>query len=193
MGRETQRRLALIAVVGTVAAGSVVTLQSGTVTPVANAAASPTLTPAPAPAPMLVSVSVARVAACPFPASLRSAFETAARDASIPPAMLYAVAKVESNLREDAQSAAGARGLLQVMPETAKSLALNVDEPSSNVLAGARYLRQMLDRFGSSDLALAAYNAGPTAVYLAGGAPSIGVQRYISNVNALWHSVAGCR
>jgi len=193
MGRETQRRLALLAVVGTVAAGSVVTLQSGTVTPVANAAASPTLTPAPAPAPMLVSVSVARVAACPFPASLRSAFETAARDASIPPAMLYAVAKVESNLREDAQSAAGARGLLQVMPETAKSLALNVDEPSSNVLAGARYLRQMLDRFGSSDLALAAYNAGPTAVYLAGGAPSIGVQRYISNVNALWHSVAGCR
>ncbi|HEX7625855.1 MAG TPA: lytic transglycosylase domain-containing protein [Gaiellaceae bacterium] len=193
MGRETQRRLALLAVVGTVAAGSVVTLQSGSVTPVANAAASPTLTPAPAPAPMLVSVSVARVAACPFPASLRSAFETAARDASIPPAMLYAVAKVESNLRQNAESAAGARGLLQVMPDTAKSLALNVDEPSSNVLAGARYLRQMLDRFGSSDLALAAYNAGPTAVYLAGGAPSIGVQRYISNVNALWHSVAGCR
>lgn len=193
MGRETQRRLALLAVVGTVAAGSVVALQSGSVTPVANAAASPPLTQAQAPAPMLVSVSVARVAACPFPASLRSAFETAARDASIPPAMLYAVAKVESNLREDAKSAAGARGLLQVMPETAKSLALNVDEPSSNVLAGARYLRQMLDRFGSSDLALAAYNAGPTAVYLAGGAPSIGVQRYISNVNALWHSVAGCR
>ncbi len=193
MGRETQRRLALLAVVGTVAAGTVVALQSGSVTPVANAAASPPLVQAPAPAPMLVSASVARVAACPFPASLRSAFETAARDASIPPAMLYAVAKVESNLREDAKSAAGARGLLQVMPETAKSLALNVDEPSSNVLAGARYLRQMLDRFGSSDFALAAYNAGPTAVYLAGGAPSIDVQRYISNVNALWHSVAGCR
>jgi soluble lytic murein transglycosylase-like protein len=51
----------------------------------------------------------------------------------------------------------------------------------------------MLDRFHSSDLALAAYNAGPTAVDIAGGAPSIEVQRYISNVNQLWHSVAGCR
>jgi soluble lytic murein transglycosylase-like protein len=70
---------------------------------------------------------------------------------------------------------------------------LNIDEPSSNVLAGARYLRLMLDRFRSSDLALAAYNAGPTAVTAAGGAPSIDVQRYISNVNLLWHLVAGCR
>jgi soluble lytic murein transglycosylase-like protein len=107
--------------------------------------------------------------------------------------MLWAVAKVESNLRADAESEAGARGLLQVMPATARSLDLNPDEPSSNVLAGARYLRQMLDRFRSSDLALAAYNAGPTAVTVAGGAPSIEVQRYVSNVNQLWHSVAGCR
>ena len=107
--------------------------------------------------------------------------------------MLWAVAKVESNLRADAESSAGARGLLQVMPATATALDLNVDEPSSNVLAGARYLRQMLDRFHSSDLALAAYNAGPTAVTIAGGAPSIAVQRYVSNVNQLWHSVAGCR
>ena len=51
----------------------------------------------------------------------------------------------------------------------------------------------MLDRFHSSDLALAAYNAGPTAVTVAGGAPSVDVQRYVSNVNLLWHSVAGCR
>ena len=107
--------------------------------------------------------------------------------------MLYAVAKVESNLRQDAESEAGARGLLQLMPATAASLALNIDEPSSNVLAGARYLRQLIDRFGSSDLALAAYNAGPTAVTIAGGAPSIAVERYVANVNALWHSVAGCR
>jgi soluble lytic murein transglycosylase-like protein len=107
--------------------------------------------------------------------------------------MLWAVAKVESNLHPDAESAAGARGLLQVMPATGTALNLNIDEPTSNVLAGARYLRQMLDRFHSSDLALAAYNAGPTAVTVAGGAPSIEVQRYISNVNQLWHSVVGCR
>jgi soluble lytic murein transglycosylase-like protein len=177
---ETQRRLALLAVVGVVAVVWSAAFKGTGVTPVASAAAaSPKAT-------------VARVAPCPFPTALRSAFEVAAADAAIPPAMLWAVAKVESNLHADAKSAAGARGLLQVMPATARSLDLNVDEPSSNVLAGARYLRQMLDRFHSSDLALAAYNAGPTAVTAAGGAPSIEVQRYVSNVNQLWHSVAGC-
>jgi soluble lytic murein transglycosylase-like protein len=171
--------------VGAVAVGWVTALQGTSVsTPVASAASSPRVP---------INVSVARVAGCPFPSSLRSAFERASRDASIPPAMLYAVAKIESNLRQDAESEAGARGLLQLMPATAQSLALNIDEPSSNVLAGARYLRQLIDRFGSSDLALAAYNAGPTAVTIAGGAPSIAVERYVANVNAQWHSVAGCR
>jgi soluble lytic murein transglycosylase-like protein len=79
------------------------------------------------------------------------------------------------------------------MPATGKSLALNIDEPATNILAGARYLRQLLDRFGSNDIALAAYNAGPTAVDKAGGAPSIAVQRYVANVDLLWNSVAGCR
>src|SRR5665213_2994367 len=183
MVRETQRRLALLAIVAIVAVAWATAFKGTDVTPVAFAAA---VTPKPA-------VPVARVAACPFPTALRGAFEVAAADASIPPAMLWAVAKVESNLRANAESSAGARGLLQVMPATATALDLNIDEPSSNVLAGARYLRQMLDRFHSSDLALAAYNAGPTAVAIAGGAPSIAVQRYISNVNELWHSVAGCR
>jgi soluble lytic murein transglycosylase-like protein len=181
MVRETRRRLALLAVVAIVAVAWATGFSGTGVTPVANAAASNP------------KATVARIAPCPFPTALRSAFEAAAADASIPPAMLWAVAKVESNLHEDAESSAGARGLLQVMPATAAALDLNVDEPSSNVLAGARYLRQMLDRFHSSDLALAAYNAGPTAVTVAGGAPSLDVQRYVSNVNQLWHSVAGCR
>jgi soluble lytic murein transglycosylase-like protein len=179
MVRETQRRLALLAVVAVAAAVWATAFNGTGVTPVASAAAA--------------NPTVARVAPCPFPTALRRAFETASADAAIPPAMLWAVAKVESNLRSDAESSAGARGLLQLMPATARALNLNIDEPSSNVLAGARYLRQMLDRFNSSDLALAAYNAGPTAVTIAGGAPSIGVQRYVSNVNQLWHSVAGCR
>jgi soluble lytic murein transglycosylase-like protein len=181
MVRETQRRLALLAVVAVAAAVWATAFNGTGVTPVASAAAA---NPKP---------TVARVAPCPFPTALRRAFGTASADAAIPPAMLWAVAKVESNLRSDAESSAGARGLLQLMPATARALNLNIDEPSSNVLAGARYLRQMLDRFNSSDLALAAYNAGPTAVTIAGGAPSIGVQRYVSNVNQLWHSVAGCR
>jgi soluble lytic murein transglycosylase-like protein len=181
MVRETQRRLALLAVVGAVAVVCAEALKETGVTSVASAAAAPP------------NATVARVAPCPFPTALRRAFVVAADDAEIPPAMLWAVAKVESNLSADVESSAGARGLLQVMPATGRSLDLNIDEPSSNVLAGARYLRQMLDRFHSSDLALAAYNAGPTAVTVAGGAPSDGVQRYVSNVNQLWHSVAGCR
>jgi peptidoglycan DL-endopeptidase CwlO len=181
MLRETQRRLALLAVVAVVAVAWTAAFKGAGVTPVATAAAANS------------KPTAARVARCPFPTSLRRVFEVASADAAIPPAMLWAVAKVESNLHADAESSAGARGLLQVMPATATALDLNVDEPSSNVLAGARYLRQMLDRFHSSDLALAAYNAGPTAVTAAGGAPSVEVQRYVANVNNLWHSVAGCR
>lgn len=147
-------------------------------------------TAAAASAPAVVILPAAKP--CPFSRSLRPAFEAAARDASVPPAMLYAVAKVESNLSAHAESEAGARGLLQLMPATGTSLALNIDEPTTNILAGARYLRQLLDRFGNTDLALAAYNAGPTAVARAGGAPWIGVQRYVANVNRLWYSVAGC-
>lgn len=180
MGRETNRRLALLAAVGALAVAWTVIVESPGVADVASAA-SPRHT---------VATHLAR---CPFPASLRGIFEAAATDASLPPAMLYAVAKVESNLHPDARSAAGARGLLQVMPATARSLDLNPDEPSTNVLAGARYLRQLLDRFDSADLALAAYNAGPTAVAAAGEAPSIDVVRYVANVNAEWRSVAGCR
>jgi soluble lytic murein transglycosylase-like protein len=179
--RETQRRLALLAVVAVAAVVWAAAFNGTGVTPVATAAAASS------------KPAVARAAPCPFPARLRSAFEVASADAAIPPAMLWAVAKVESNLHADAESSAGARGLLQVMPATATALDLNVNEPRTNVLAGARYLRQMLDRFHSSDLALAAYNAGPTAVAGAGGAPSIEVQRYVSNVNRLWLSVAGCR
>ena len=58
------------------------------------------------------------------------------------------------------------------MPATARELRLDGNDPAANVLAGARYLRQMIDRFGSLDLALAAYNAGPSAVERAGGAPT---------------------
>src|SRR6266404_7907682 len=101
MVRETQRRLALLAVVAIVAVAWATAFKGTGVTPVASAAAA---TPAP-------SATVARLASCPFPTSLRRAFESAAADASIPPAMLWAVAKVESNLHPDAQSASGARGL----------------------------------------------------------------------------------
>jgi soluble lytic murein transglycosylase-like protein len=176
---ETQRRLGLLTIVAVLATAWAVALGSGSGSPIdaASAAASP---PRPA------------AARCPFPASLRPAFVAASRDASVPPALLYAVAKVESNMRQNVESDSGARGLLQVMPATAQALALNPDGAATNVLAGARYLRQLLDRFGGADLALAAYNAGPTAVAAAGGAPSAAVLTYVANVERIWHAHAGC-
>ncbi len=159
-----------------------------------KAAAAP---PARIPAlPLVAQATVAHrqwhAAACPIPAAWRPAFERASRDAGLPLAMLVAVAQVESRFEPSAYSDAGATGLMQVMPSTARSLQLTADEPDSNVLAGARFLRQMLDRFRSSDLALAAYNAGPTAVERAGGAPSSGTMGYVSNVTSLWREFNGC-
>lgn len=129
---------------------------------------------------------------CPMPKRYRAAFETAARDTHLPLALLVAVADVESNLDHRALSSAGAKGLLQVMPPTAAELKLDPDHPESNVLAGARYLKQMLARFGSPDLALAAYNAGPGAVEEAGGAPGPETITYVANVNELWRRLQGC-
>ena len=131
--------------------------------------------------------------ACPMPMRFRAAFVRAARDTDLPLAMLVAVGQVESNLVPTARSSADARGLLQVLPSTGAALNLDVDRPETNVLAGARYLRLLLDRFHSPDLALAAYNAGPTAVTAAGGAPTAAVSTYVANVTALWRSLRGCR
>jgi soluble lytic murein transglycosylase-like protein len=80
------------------------------------------------------------------------------------------------------------------MPHTAKVVAVTVRSPQANVLAGPRYLRLMIDRFGGDlELALAAYNAGPTAVENAGAAPSIGTLRYAKNVEARGGRAAAVR
>jgi soluble lytic murein transglycosylase-like protein len=185
--RHVHRRQAILAVVGAIAALWAVT------------AGSHTLQAAPAAIVRAASgsdsgSSSVSVPACPFPRALVASFRSAAASTGLPPALLYAVAKVESQFQIDARSSVGARGLLQVMPATAAAFDLDPDLPQTNVLAGARYLKLLVDRFGSVDTALAAYNAGPTAVAAAGGsAPSLGVVRYVANVDAIWHGVAGCR
>lgn len=131
---------------------------------------------------------------CPVPARFRQAFADAAAKTGLPVSLLVATAYEESGMDPSARSSAGARGLLQLMPGTARELQLEVDDPAANVLAGARYLRQLLDRFGRVDLALAAYNAGPTAVVRAGGmAPSVATLRYAQNVQARAASFVSCR
>jgi peptidoglycan DL-endopeptidase CwlO len=129
---------------------------------------------------------------CPVPQSLRDEFRAAASDTELPLAMIVAVAKVESNLDPDARSAAGAHGLLQVLPSTAAELDLDAYHVGDNVLAGARYLRLLLDRFESTELALAAYNAGPTAVELEGPRPNDETVAYVASVTNEWKKLVGC-
>jgi soluble lytic murein transglycosylase-like protein len=131
--------------------------------------------------------------ACPVPAAFRAAFVQAAATSGVPLQLLIATAYQESRMNPEAQSGAGARGLLQLMPATARELRLIGDDPRANVLAGARYLRQMLDRFGNVELALAAYNAGPGAVERAGAAPTLATLRYVKNVEARAEQLPSCR
>jgi soluble lytic murein transglycosylase-like protein len=102
------------------------------------------------------------------------------------PSLLEAVVWQESRWRENAVSPAGARGLAQLMPGTARYLGVNADDPFANLEGGARYLREQLDRFdGDLEKALAAYNAGPGRVMRAGGIPNIRETReYVAAIMA---------
>jgi peptidoglycan DL-endopeptidase CwlO len=142
--------------------------------------------------PALPERGVSATNACPIPVRYRRAFERAARDTGFQLSMLVAVAEVESHFKAEARSTADARGLLQVLPSTAAELKLDPNKPTSNVLAGARYLKLLLGRFRSTDLALAAYNAGPTAVSRVGGAPSDETLTYVANVQSRWRALSGC-
>jgi soluble lytic murein transglycosylase-like protein len=143
-------------------------------------------------APQRASAAAA-APSCPIPAGFRPAFVTASRKASVPLPLLVAIAYHESRMDPAARSGAGAQGLLQLMPSTARELQLDPADPNANVLAGALYLRKMLDRFPSVQLALAAYNAGPTAVEQAGGAPTGETLVYVEHVTASWRLLRGCR
>lgn len=109
---------------------------------------------------------------------------------SLPTGLLDALVWTESRYNPLAVSPAGAAGLGQLMPATAKELGVsNRFDPMANIFGAARYLRQMLDKFGVVHLALAAYNAGPGAVERAGGIPRNGeTPRYVRDVLRHWRS-----
>ncbi len=107
----------------------------------------------------------------------------------LPTRLIMAVIRTESGGDPSAISRAGAQGLMQLMPST--SLQYGVGDPfdpASNVAGGARYLRDLLARYrGNLGLALAAYNAGPSAVDAAHGIPAISETRtYVSRVTAAY-------
>lgn len=114
-------------------------------------------------------------------------------DFGIPTSLLDAVISQESGYNPWAVSSAGAMGIMQIMPGTARSLGLATPfDALSNMRAGARYLREQLDRFGRVDLALAAYNAGPERHSLQQGyVPAIPeTLNYVRTITTNWARLA---
>ena len=104
----------------------------------------------------------------------------------LPEALIASVIHTESAFQARAESPKGAQGAMQIMPQTQRELGLTDPfDPEANVLAGCAYLRRQLDRFGSLELALAAYNAGPANVKKYGGIPPFPETRdYVARVTS---------
>lgn len=122
-----------------------------------------------------------------------AAIQRVACEVGLPGNLLDALVGQESAYRHDAVSKAGAAGLTQLMPATARTLGVaKAFDPWLNLRGGARYLRQQLDRFKRVDLALAAYNAGPGRKSLAvGRIPPIAETRtYVRSVIQRWEELA---
>jgi soluble lytic murein transglycosylase-like protein len=131
------------------------------------------------PATSAASTTGAALAGVPY----ADLFSRAASRYGVDASLLAAMASQESGFNSQAVSPAGAQGLMQFMPATAKGLGVNAMDPNSAIDGAARYLSTLTQQFGSTDLALAAYNAGPGTVSRYGGIPPYTeTQTYVRSV-----------
>lgn len=130
------------------------------------------------------------------PREYEAAIHEAAKHHGVDPRLVAAVVRRESAWNPNAVSRAGACGLMQLMPATARYLGVaNVFDPRENIFGGTRYLRTLLDTFnGDLDLALAAYNAGPGAVEKYAGVPPYKeTKAYVAAVRATYEASLATR
>ena len=108
-----------------------------------------------------------------------------ARKNDLPPELVAAMVHTESDFRPKLVSNKSAQGLMQIVPDTARTLGIaNPFDPEQNIAAGTKYFRYLLNRFDDQRIALAAYNAGPTNVERFGGVPPFAeTKAYIEKVN----------
>jgi Transglycosylase SLT domain len=124
---------------------------------------------------------------------INAAIDQAAARHNVDPSLVRAVIKVESNFNPNAVSRKGAMGLMQLMPQTAHQLKVtNPFDPSQNVDAGVRHLKQLMESYGGDvKLTLAAYNAGQGAVSRSNGIPHFAETRnYVNRITALYYGGA---
>jgi soluble lytic murein transglycosylase-like protein len=130
--------------------------------------------------------STRRFSGAALPATSYDVFiDRVARENGLDPSLIKAVALVESGFEPRAVSSKGARGIMQLLPATAKRYGVtDLHDPYQSLRAGARHLRDLLDEFGGDvTLALAAYNAGAGAVRRYGGVPAYAETRaYVTRV-----------
>lgn len=163
-----------------IGAGGAVTVRTGA----ANGAAADVADPADGAVPTAALTQVD--AGTDVPAAYAAAVRRIASETRLSPRLIEAVVWQESRWHAQAVSRAGAIGLAQLMPATARALGVNPADPIANLEAGARYLRILLDHFdGDVEKALAAYNAGAARVERAGGVPMIAETRgYVAAISA---------
>jgi len=116
---------------------------------------------------------------------MKQMVDAASERFGVPRELVIAVSRAESAFRSEVKSPAGATGLMQLMPATARGLGVtDITDPWQNLAGGTRYLRQLLDRFdGDVEKVIAGYNAGPGAVQKYGGVPPYAeTQTYVARV-----------
>lgn len=168
------------------AAGSRATAPAAQTPTAGNAAAKAQVQPEPG-----ASQAAASVTPSPPATSLDGLIQQAAQKHDVDPNLVRAIIKVESNFNPYAVSKKGARGLMQLMPQTARLLGVrDLYDPEQNIVGGVRYLKQMIETFpGQLHLSLAAYNAGPAAVERHGGVPPYAETRqYVNKISSLYGS-----